>query len=712
MGFRPLLPEEEMQTTAPVTFNFRPITDDEVTPTSLNILGNAWQGIKDTPSNFIQGIKSIPSGISSLYEAITSPVDSIKSGNTENALRGIGSIASATGGAGLGASAGLPLAPFTLGLSVPVGAALGGALGLFGFDKANQLVGNDPVTSLSEDVNKLAYNTAQNISGNVLTKGISKGVGFASRLPTKIVENLVNKSDELKERALGVQYGERVKSLGRNALYADEQGNILPREQLADAVSVDAPIQQQIKLLNEKGILSRAPDDAADLKIYLEKNKNAVGLQIRDLMKQADQASDSSANIIPKFTKTREFINSYRDTTKANLEKTFKSILQDYNKESGGGFGKLAKFTDKLQKETDFDQLTPKEQTILKRIIQYEFRKKSENIFDQVMPEQKGLFSEANQIYSALESVNKTINKRLAKPAPSYLDYVKGGSLPAFMIGAPAAASFGYGPGAVIAGGTLLGNALRMGLENKKPLSMSSVYNKVANGITSPSEALSATVGVPSDILSKNSKYAGIVPSIQGNLTSKDTQKKQQRVQAQGRQENSKTKKVKQLQSPMQQDQRLPLEEQGLYTQYPSLNPASYTDPNQVKKLIEQQHPLIRAVAQVESGGNPRAVSPAGAQGLMQLMPGTAKEVGVRNTLNPEESIQGGTQYLIQNLEKFKDVNLALAGYNAGPARVDKAIKATIKAGERVTWVNIQKRLPQETRDYVRKVKSIYTRYI
>jgi len=107
--------------------------------------------------------------------------------------------------------------------------------------------------------------------------------------------------------------------------------------------------------------------------------------------------------------------------------------------------------------------------------------------------------------------------------------------------------------------------------------------------------------------------------------------------------------------------------------------------------------PLIKAIIHVESDFNHRAVSSQGAQGLMQLMPATAKELRVSNPFNPRENIDGGTRYFRKMLDSFDgDLVLSLAAYNSGPGRVART------GG-----------VPQikETRRYVNKVLKRYKVY-
>jgi hypothetical protein len=130
--------------------------------------------------------------------------------------------------------------------------------------------------------------------------------------------------------------------------------------------------------------------------------------------------------------------------------------------------------------------------------------------------------------------------------------------------------------------------------------------------------------------------------------------------------------------------------------------PLSAVKPNsqEIDKIIQQaarefgvEPALIKAVISVESNGNPKAVSPTGAQGLMQLMPKTAADLGVTNPFDPAQNIKAGTRYLSQLQTRYQgDLKLTLAAYNWGMGNLEKKPES----------------LPQETRNYITRVEKQY----
>ena len=109
----------------------------------------------------------------------------------------------------------------------------------------------------------------------------------------------------------------------------------------------------------------------------------------------------------------------------------------------------------------------------------------------------------------------------------------------------------------------------------------------------------------------------------------------------------------------------------------PATTPAAAVDVRTLLSHAGSRHnidvDLLASVVQAESAGRARAVSRTGAQGMMQLMPGTARQMGVADAFEPEGNINGGTAYLDALLTRYHDnLPLALAAYNAGPAAVDR----------------------------------------
>jgi soluble lytic murein transglycosylase-like protein len=134
-------------------------------------------------------------------------------------------------------------------------------------------------------------------------------------------------------------------------------------------------------------------------------------------------------------------------------------------------------------------------------------------------------------------------------------------------------------------------------------------------------------------------------------------------------------------------------------------SPAKAQTPTSYENIIKTasrrygvEEGLIKAVIKMESNFNPKAVSSAGARGLMQLMPGTAAGLGVKDSFDPEQNIMAGTRFLKDMLNKYGgDVDSALAAYNWGPGNVDRSRGAF---------------LPRETREYLVKVKKYYAQYV
>lgn len=126
---------------------------------------------------------------------------------------------------------------------------------------------------------------------------------------------------------------------------------------------------------------------------------------------------------------------------------------------------------------------------------------------------------------------------------------------------------------------------------------------------------------------------------------------------------------------------------------------------NEMSEKYDLDPNLIRAVMRNESRFKRNALSSSGAMGLMQLMPGTASDMGVTDAFDPYQNIKGGSRYLRMQIDRFGDVRMALAAYNTGPNRV---------SSYGITDPDDEKqynRINEQARNYVDNVMKYYTHY-
>jgi hypothetical protein len=325
--------------------------------------------------------------------------------------------------------------------------------------------------------------------GGAVSGGLTGATQGGASLAKRYSSQLTDAADETLEKGLGVQYGDRVKGLNKVNLYVDDAGNTIPYDQLDDAAGIQAPIQKQIQSLKDAGILDDAPNDIQGLKLHITKEGNRLGKTIPQLVKEADRAIGKK-EILPDFASTSQMIQKYRPAKQVELAKQFNSIVDDYIESPGSGLSKLTRFTDQLQKETNFDTAVPKEITELKRMMSFDLRKAAEREFDSAVPDLAGQFAKVNELVAATKTVGQTLNKPLSRQAPSFGDFIAGGSKPVTAVAAAASPVIGLPAAGLLAGAPILKNAALKYGEAAYPISMSKAYGAASKGANSLSDFL------------------------------------------------------------------------------------------------------------------------------------------------------------------------------------------------------------------------------
>jgi hypothetical protein len=676
-------------------------------------------GIENSPAALWGAIKSVPSGASNLWNSFTSPVESANDGTLERTLRGTGAISSGIAGAGAGALGGAPLAPFTLGLSVPVGAALGGAAGMMGFDWLNELTGSDEATTAEEKAQKLAENFGSGIGGAAVTKGVGLAAKGAGKVTQGVSTYLDDAAQSLKERALGIQYGDKKGGLGKTAAYLDDQGNVVPRELATDTSS---SIQQKLQMLDDSGVINKLSNKPSEALAQLSRHNAETQLLIGNLVDKADNAAPPTS-FLPTWDGLKSFISGLRKSDQDALAPEIIKIQADYAATPGAGLDKIITLKHQLGDAAKFHAKEAPLKAQLYQKAYLDLKAMGENVFDAALPAQKGAFGQANQLASAEAAILKTLPKEAGRNRPGVVEtlmtptgsgaYVGAGSVGALLGSAAIPA---------LAATTWLGRGVYQGAKNNAPLTLSRALKAGSNKVANASQTL-ANAGnladAASQIVPPFLMSSGSSPSRDGKASTLSTkgkgilQRKNSEVRSQVASSSADstaqpiTKAITKGMSRAEFDELArtgPMEFQKsaeigvrqkmkagkteaqakdeVYKEM-SVTSAITKLSEHTGKDLNSLSPLVNAVIDQESAGKPNAVSDKGALGFMQVMPKTGKELAkeLGESYRPKDADQNirlGTLYLTKLLPMFDyDLELALTAYHSGENRVKNLLRKT-----------------------------------
>lgn len=662
------LTDEQMAQLGGGTTNAMPdfIPDEQIAGGGHSFLGDVWQDVKETPRALLDTVTSIPSGVSNVYNSVFNPIDSFNDGTLERTVRSTGKIASGLSGAGAGAIAAAPLAPFTFGASVPIGAALGGAAGMLGFDWLNQATGSDAPTAPEEDFASLRRNTVQGIVTTGAIKGGQAALGKVAEVAPKLANTLDRKS-------LGARQSDYGTATETRTINTPDDGI---------ATTTKAALDDLLE--NKKLGTSRDPSTLLEV---VNRKSEALSKEVGSLVKAFDEGNsipvkpkfENALNYIMKGGVPADMVESYVNRLakiEDNITKEGNGTLS-YLQQQKVAFGKNWDAADKVKSGFDRALYSDLQTTIEKHV-----------------PDVKPLNAELSKYMTAKPIVKRSLAASENDSPLSGLQklkYTTGGNSGAALAGF----LFGGGPVGAAIGYSLGLTADVLASKTGQAWSAQSIRNVAkAAGLTddiitkiSPS-ALAAVVqahasetqGSSSSLL-QGTPQSEQEPSISGQGSIPDLPMETQRGRSKALQQ-----KQSELLGPSQNS--APTDDLTQENPYADLlTPSSYEQKSAASELFgegdmgQEASPridhLVKAVIRQESAGNPKAVSNKGASGLMQVMPATAKEIaselGVADydLHDPETNKLFGTFYLNKMLRMFDgDTELALAAYNAGPGKV------------------------------------------
>jgi hypothetical protein len=486
---------------------------------------------------------------------------------------------------------------------------------------------------------------------NPVLGGTAYGIG-------KGIEKFGDSAPNFFNRSMGATKADFTQSANRAGLFkSDEEYSTYIGEALEN-------------LRTKHKILEKGTSEQSLLKAHTEKS-NALSKEITSLLRQADQQIGAT-KIKPKFKNAEQYIKEAGVAEQEGLEAALQHYKDSLTKRGKGTLEGLHKEKQALY-ETAYPQLNNANlRKGLDRAIAKDIKEAVENVSDSVLPKDKaGKIKALNRDLGDFEETKHIFKREVAKsehfnPLQWGVDNWKttgGFGVPIILGAMSGEPEKGIGYGALFAGAMSRPGQRALGKLAEKSLGVSGASPFVPNAksVFSP---LVSMANQPDKTQSKGDRQ-----------TSKDkipTSMKKAVKESPGQGKGSSLKNVS-----LESLQSSPLA------------------------------PLIKAVIDVESAGNPKAVSPAGAKGLMQLMPANIEHFGVSDPFDPAQNIEAGTALLEEELERFGDVQLALAAYNAGSPKVMEAIK---KAGS-TDFTEVSKYLPDETKNYVPKVLKKLTAF-
>lgn len=550
-------------------------------------------------------------------------------------------------GAKFGTLAGAPLAPFTFGLSVPAGGILGGALGYFG----GSTLGKTAAEIAAGEQPDITTTASEQISPALTGAALEAGL----RTLSPIGGALVSAGKGAKRAAFGFRQGDYVKTLSKRQAVKTAEG---------ETISLT---QKQADNVIEKGLLGDSSSPSIQLTTLddnIDKTNDAISALLQNVktpVKTPQFIDVVAANQKGVFGSQNEQLYASKIAELKNKLNSLKGpeklqYMQNEKKFYGAGYSPTATTADKKFNRAMYHEL--------------------QAAIEQYAPEVKAL----NKDLQGLMLTRPVIMREQAKEASGMLALVNAARTAGFttggyfgagaqnVLGPIGGAALGLG-GAFLAsrpGKRLLASALETGGQLLPQVAA------VAEPLAAAGRALLGMQQTPTNVMQST------VPVMQEAITEQPSVNVFDEAESLFATPEPVTTKVG------KQNISIPTGEKYA--------PAS----------------LVKAVMKVESGGKQEAVSSKGARGLMQLMPATARDLGV-DAKDPKQNVEGGSRYLAQQLSEFGSEELALAAYNWGPNNIKRAMAKVRAEGKRPTWANIKAyvKVPKETREYVDKVLSL-----